>query len=186
MVFERLLRKWNGAINLVAPASLDHFWRRHALDSVQLLDRAPAQARRWVDLGSGGGLPGLVVAIVAASERPDLSVTMIESDGRKAAFLEAVVRECGIASRILAERIEGAPAQGADVVSARALAPLPRLLGLAERHLAPEGTALLAKGAAHQQEIAEALELWRFSIQKWPSLTDPSAVILEIKGLSRV
>jgi len=184
--YAALLRKWNPAINLVSKSSLADLRTRHFADSAQLLALCPPTARHWADLGSGGGFPGLVIAIMAAESMPDLSVTLVESDGRKAAFLSAVVRETGIRAEVVAERIESLAPLAADVLSARALAPLPQLLGFAEQHLAPGGRALFPKGATHQAEVAESLADWRFDLREHPSKTDPLAVILEIEGVSRV
>jgi 16S rRNA (guanine527-N7)-methyltransferase len=180
-----LLRRWNPAVNLVSQASLSAVWSRHILDSIQVFDLAPP-ARTWIDLGSGGGLPGMVIAIVAADERPELAMTLVESDTRKCAFLSTVARETGVTPRIEARRIEDLPPATADIVSARALAPLPRLLALSAPHLAPGGTALFPKGARHQEELELALADWRFTHQKHPSLTDPAAVVLSITEVSRV
>ncbi|WP_347311737.1 16S rRNA (guanine(527)-N(7))-methyltransferase RsmG [Defluviimonas sp. SAOS-178_SWC] len=184
--FEALIRKWNPVINLVSRTTIEDLRTRHFLDSTQIFDLAPAGAKHWVDLGSGGGFPGLIVAILAADERPDLSVTLIESDQRKAAFLTTAARELGISPRVITERIETVAPIGADVLSARALAPLDTLLSFAERHLAPGGTAIFPKGANHQAELEQALEHWRFSYQKVPSKTDAAGVILIIGGISRV
>ena len=181
-----LLRKWNPAINLVSRATLEDAWNRHIVDSAQVFDLLPGGAAHRADLGSGGGFPGMVVAILAAEKAPDLRVTLVESDARKAAFLAAVARETGVAARIEAARIESLQPLAADVLSARALAPLPQLLGFAARHLAPGGTAIFPKGAAHEAEIAEALASWRFDLHKHPSKTDPNAVLLEIRGVSHV
>lgn len=183
--YESLVRRWSPAINLVSKASLADFGTRHLADSAQLLLHAPPGARRWADLGSGGGLPGLVVAILAAELRPDLQVTLVEADARKAAFLDTAVRELGLGAAVVVGRAETLPPLAADVISARALAPLSTLLGFAERHMAAGGTALFPKGARHAAEIAEALDRWRFSVQKLPSLTDPEAVILRIGDVSR-
>lgn len=184
-LYDALLRKWNPAINLVAKSTLDHVWRRHFLDSAQLFDLAGPSWRHWADLGSGGGFPGLVVAILAADEMPQVRVSLVESDHRKAAFLSAVIRETGIAATVVAERIEMAAPQNTDIVSARALAPLDRLLTFAERHMAAKGIALLPKGAAHAAELRQALDSWRFSYHATNSETDPDAVIYLIKDISR-
>lgn len=184
-VYERLIAQWNPAINLVSRSSLADFWGRHALDSAQLLRLAPPDVRTWLDLGSGGGFPGLVVAILAAEQRPDLRVTLVESDQRKAAFLRTVARETGTAVTVIAERAELVPPAGADVVSARALAPLDRLLPLAERHLAASGVAIFPKGAAWQAEVNTALANWRFNLQNHASLTDPQGAVLVLEGISR-
>lgn len=183
--YAAILEKWSPRINLVSRATLEDLWTRHFLDSAQLLELAPAEARTWCDLGSGGGFPGLVVAILAAERMPDLAVTLIESDTRKAVFLRTVLRETGAQATVLDRRIEAAPAQAADIVSARALAPLPALLGLAHRHMAVGGIGLFPKGARHAEELRDALELWRFRCETHPSQTDPDAVLLRISELSR-
>lgn len=184
-IYGDLLKKWNPRINLVAKATLDDLWTRHFRDSAQLLRLAPETARQWCDLGSGGGFPGMVIALLAQDRAPALSVTLVESDKRKATFLRTVARECGISVSVIDDRIERVAPLRADVVSARALAGLPQLIGHAQRHLAPDGAALFPKGARHNQELAEALALWRFRCETFPSETDPDAVILRISELSR-
>lgn len=183
--YEALIRKWNPRINLVSPATLDALWTRHFADSAQLLRLAPETAAHWADLGSGGGFPGLVIAVLAAESRPGLRVTLVESDQRKAAFLQTAGRLLDLGLDVRAERIEALPPLGADVLSARALAPLDILLRHAERHLAPGGVALFPKGATVAAELARALEHWRFSLQKESSKTDAGGVILIIGGISR-
>lgn len=182
--YAALLSKWNPRINLVSRTSLDELWSRHIMDSAQLFSLAPSKARRWTDLGSGGGFPGLVVAILAAASLPKLEVTLIESDTRKATFLRTVLRETATPGVVLSNRIESAPRQGADVVSARALAPLDTLLGYVSRHLDPNGTALLQKGAQWQKEVDIATKSWTFTQEIHKSETDPNAVILQIGDLS--
>ncbi len=184
--YEALLKKWNPAINLVSPNTLKDAWDRHFIDSAQIFDLAPENARHWADLGSGGGFPGMVIAILAAEKAPDMRVTLVESDQRKATFLRTVARETGVAATVIAKRIEDVPPLQADVVSARALASLAQLLGFAERHLCPDGIALFPKGAAHDRELAEARESWHFEVQETRSQTDPDAVIFSIGGLARV
>ncbi len=184
--YESLLRKWTPRINLVSPGSLEVLWTRHFADSAQIFQLAPPSATHWADLGSGGGFPGLVIAILAAEARPGLRITLVESDQRKAAFLATAARALGLSVDILAHRIETLAPLHADVVSARALAPLDTLLGYAERHLVPGGVALFPKGATVGAELARALEHWRFSYQKEPSKTDAQGVVLIIGGISRV
>lgn len=181
--YSALAEKWNKRINLVAPSTLPDFWNRHIADSAQLLDFAPHGSRTWLDIGSGGGLPALVVAIVAREERPHLRVTLVESDQRKAAFLREAARITGAEVVIVADRIERLPPQSADVISARAFAPLDRLLAAAAPHLAPGGVCLFPKGAGHAAEVEAALAHWRFVLHKHPSLTDPAGVILDIREL---
>jgi 16S rRNA (guanine527-N7)-methyltransferase len=185
-LYESLLRKWNPAINLVSRTTLSDAWSRHFVDSAQLLALAPVDAASWVDLGSGGGFPGLVIAILADELRPDLSVTLVESDRRKAAFLAEVARQIGVAVAVKAERAETLTPCNCDILSARALAPLKELLSLSMRHLKPGGVGLFLKGAQSGAELAEALETFRFTLQKIPSQTDPMAVILSVGGISRV
>ncbi len=181
-----LLRQWNPRINLVSRATLDDLWSRHFVDSAQVFELAPNTARHWADLGSGGGFPGLVVAIIAAEKRPGLRVTLVESDKRKAVFLRTVAQQTGIDVTVVAERIENIDPLNADVLSARALAPLSALLGYAERHLAPGGTALFLKGSGWRVEIKEALEHWRFRCEDIASTTSPDAAILRLGEIERV
>ena len=179
------LKAWNRRINLVSAATVDELWTRHMLDSAQLFRLAGCARGRWVDLGSGGGFPGLVVALLAAEKAPGLAVTLVESDRRKAAFLQTTAAALGLQVRVLARRAEELPGLDADVISARALAPLSRLLALAVPHLAPGGQLILPKGAAYRREIDEALEFWRFRFQKYPSATDSAAVVLKVGEIRR-
>lgn len=184
--FVATLRKWNPKINLVASSTLGNVWQRHIDDSIQVFDLAPSAGEQWADLGSGGGFPGIVAAILSAAERPEMMITLVESDKRKAAFLNTVIKELGLHASVLAERIESVPPLAADILSARALAPLPDLLAYAEKHMSPGGAAIFPKGIRHVEEIERALEDWRFTLQKIPSKTDPSAVVLLIGGIARV
>lgn len=177
---------WSRRINLVSRRSLDDLWTRHILDSVQLFDLRKPDARHWVDLGSGGGFPGLVIAILAHDDMPTLRVSLVESDHRKAAFLQTTARELDLRVTVHAQRAEAIPPLQADVLSARALAPLPTLLGLAEHHLSLGGRALFPKGARHEAEIAAVRASFRFDLQKVPSRTDSTAAILVIEGVGRV
>ncbi len=181
-----LLRKWNTAINLVAPSSLDEAWSRHVVDSAQIFELAGERCRHWADLGSGAGFPGLVVALVAKDLAPDMRVTLVESDQRKAEFLRTVSRETNVHVTVHAERIEAVLPLQADVVSARALAPLPVLCGYAERHLAKGGRAVFLKGARAGEEVQTARRDWRFSLSSVPSRTDPHASVLVLEELCRV
>ena len=180
------LEKWNARINLVAPATVADLWDRHIRDSAQVFTLAPRDAAHWVDLGTGGGLPGLVCAILARDQMPDCRFTLIESDQRKAAFLLTIARELDLPQvQVLAQRIEAAAPQNAGIVSARALAPLAPLLGLVARHLAHGGVALLPKGKSHAAELEAARQQWHFAATSHASITDPLARVLEIKELSR-
>ena len=181
-----LLRKWNPRINLVSRSTLDDAGLRHLRDSAQLVALCTEPVRHWVDLGSGGGFPGLVVAILLSEHNPECKVTLIESDTRKATFLRTVLRETGVTAEVIARRIEDTPPQDADVVSARALAPLPKLLALAHRHLCSKGTGLFPKGESWEKELRDAQMEWHFSCTPHTSTTNASAVVLEIGDLVHV
>lgn len=182
-----LLRKWQGTINLVANASLPQVWERHVADSLQLVHHADENVRRWVDLGSGGGFPGLVVAAVLA-ERSGAQVHLVESDSRKAAFLREAGRAAGLPVSVHAARIEdvaAALAPGTEVVSARALAPLPKLLDLAEPFLAAGALGLFPKGRDTARELTEARKGWTLDIDLAPSLSDREGQIVKVRAATR-
>lgn len=216
-IYEALLKSWQRAVNLVSPATLDDVWHRHFADSAQLLaladisspfrgegpragDRAlkegekiprPAEAPgapSWLDLGSGGGFPGLVLAILLAEKVPDARMTLVESDARKAAFLGEVARKTGVAVEIRAERSEKCATQAnsriRNVITARALAPLPKLLGLARPFFSPPSVALFPKGREAEVEIAEARARFDFECRLAPSLTDAEARIVIVRNLA--
>lgn len=184
--FSLLLAKWTQRINLIARGSVPDIWDRHICDSAQLFGHAPRNARHWVDLGSGGGLPALVCAVLALEHMPECRFTLVESDQRKASFLMTAARELGLTCRIEAARAEHIAPQGADIVSARALAPLRELLPLVQRHLASDGVALLPKGKNHTAELAAARAEWHFDLTVSASRTDPAARLLILKELERV
>jgi 16S rRNA (guanine527-N7)-methyltransferase len=186
--YEAQLRAWQKAVNLVSPATLDEIWHRHFADSAQLLDLAPEGGKSWLDLGSGGGFPGLVLAILLAERRPEARVTLVESDARKAAFLGDVARKTGVAVEIRTERSEKyatqAKSQIRDVITARALAPLPKLLGLVLPFFSPQTVALFPKGREAEVEVGEARERFEFDFALVPSLTDAQARIVIMRNLA--
>jgi 16S rRNA (guanine527-N7)-methyltransferase len=183
--FESLVQRWNPAINLVSKSTLPELWSRHILDSVQIFSYCTDKAMSWVDLGSGGGFPGIVLAILAKELKPSLKFTLVESDLRKATFLRQATNTLDLPVTVLGQRIEAAEPQAADVVSARALAPLPELLGFVVRHLKTDGLAILPKGARFADEVAQARKSWAFDIDTQPSLSDASAAILVIRNIHR-
>jgi 16S rRNA (guanine527-N7)-methyltransferase len=174
------LERWQRTVNLVATTTLADPWRRHFLDSAQLWPLLPSTARRVVDLGSGAGFPGMVLAILGA---PD--VQLIESSGRKAAFLQEVARLTATPVTIHRSRIESLPPLGADVVTARGCAPLVRLLGLAAPHLAPGGICLFLKGRNVTAELTEAEKKWKMRIDRFASRSDPRGVVVRLEDVSR-
>lgn len=175
-----LLRRWNTRINLVADAPEAALWQRHIIDSLQLVPLLAAAAPGpLVDLGSGAGFPGLVLA--AATER---ATHLIESDRRKCAFLTEAARSLGLSKvRIYPSRIEATTLPPASIVTARALATLNTLLGYAHRILAPGGFALFPKGRTAEQELTEAAPAWMMRTERFPSLTDPAATILRLSEI---
>lgn len=183
-LYAATLERWNKAINLVSQKTLPDLWRRHFLDSAQLLPYLPelgeGRKRVLVDLGSGAGFPGLVLAILGAGE-----VHLIESDQRKAAFLREVSRETGAQAQIHVQRIEVVTPFRADVVTARALAPLGDLLAYAEPFLAPDSLCLFLKGKSAEGELTAAAQEWKMKVKRHASRSDPSALLLEIQGPRR-
>ena len=172
------LIRWSRAINLVARSTLPDLWHRHIADSLQLWAHVPPHAMRWIDLGAGAGLPGLIIAAMAAEKRPDMTVTLVESDTRKAAFMAEAARAMGVRVTIRACRIEDLEPARYDVVSARALAPLDRLLPMARALLAPRGTVLLPKGAEAENEISALPAIDQSTVTRIASRTSADAVIL--------
>lgn len=186
-----LLSRWNNAINLVSPNSLADIWRRHMLDSAQLMTYLPAlettgadgdrRTRVLVDLGSGGGFPGLVLAILGAGE-----VHLVESDRRKVEFLREAARQTGAKVVLHARRLEDLEPFPADVVTARALAPLPELLVYARPYLMPQDAvhapcALFLKGGSSDQELTKLKELWDIQVESFVSVTDSAGKILRLR-----
>ncbi|NOX39587.1 MAG: 16S rRNA (guanine(527)-N(7))-methyltransferase RsmG [Alphaproteobacteria bacterium] len=183
--YEALVKKWNPAINLISRSTINHIWPRHIIDSAQIWDQQPKSARFWLDIGTGGGFPGLVIAILAKELKPDMKIGLVESDTRKASFLLKTSVDLGLSPKILINRAEHLTPHSADVVSARALAPLNKLLGLAERHLGDNGICLFSKGENAENELTHARKYWTFTLQKTPSRTDSGGVILRIGEIGR-
>jgi 16S rRNA (guanine527-N7)-methyltransferase len=197
VTYQELLLKWQRRINLIGPATAKDSWQRHFLDSGQLhpLLTAALKGRRGpavlYDLGSGAGFPGLVLALMARGSGQPLSAHLVESDGRKAAFLAEVCRATGLARAVTvhAARIEALPLDrlpAADIVTSRALAALPELLSLAAPLLAPHGIALFLKGAKAGDELTQAAKHWKMQVERLPSRTDPSGTILRVAAITRV
>lgn len=183
--FAALVQRWTPAINLVGKATVADFWTRHIVDSAQLFRFCPPNAKRWLDIGSGGGLPGIVVAILAKELLSDLCVTLVESDLRKATFLREACRSLQLSADVQSQRIESLASLQTDVLSARALAPLTTLLAYAQQHLASGGVALFPKGSQHENELAEARKAWSFDLDIQPSLSEEKAAILIIRNVRR-
>jgi 16S rRNA (guanine527-N7)-methyltransferase len=180
---QALLADWNSRVNLVSAASLGDYWSRHVLDSAQLKTLAPA-ARVWVDIGAGAGFPGLVLAILAKREA-GAKVHLVESQAKRCRFLEAAVAELALPAEVHNARAEDL-ALKADVVTARAVAPLVRLLGFARPYLAKGATGLFFKSESVEAEITEARKSWRFAYDVTRSVSDSRGRIVKVEGLARV
>lgn len=179
--YEAVLRKWQKSINLVGPKTLDDVWGRHFLDSAQLRPLLPETARVVVDLGSGAGFPGLVLAILGVPE-----MHLIESDARKAAFLREAARATGVSVTVHNKRIEAVPPFPAGAVTARALAPVEDLLSWAHPFLGADGTAVFLKGQNVEDELTATTKYWKMRVERFDSLTDPTGTILRLSGIARV
>jgi 16S rRNA (guanine527-N7)-methyltransferase len=178
--FADLLLRWNASLNLIAARDADVLWDRHIADSLQLVPLMPAGVDRAIDLGTGGGFPGLVLAIATG-----VSFDLVESDRRKASFLRSAILETGARAVVHCCRIEDAMVPPAGLVTARALAPLPRLLPLAARLLTDDGVCLFLKGARVEDELAGTVGEWVMTVDRVPSRTRADGVVLHVSGLRR-
>ncbi|HET7084081.1 MAG TPA: 16S rRNA (guanine(527)-N(7))-methyltransferase RsmG [Rhizomicrobium sp.] len=174
-----VLLDWNARHNLVAKSTLPDLWRRHFWDSAQLIPLIPDAARTVADLGSGAGFPGLVLAAM----RPDLAVTLHEATTKKCAFLQAAADRMGVKVEIANARLEDLFPRPFDVVTARALAPLPQLLAYAQKFLALNGVCLFLKGQNVGAELTEASKYWSIKASQVPSQSDPSGAIVIVREL---
>lgn len=181
--YQELLAEWNEVMNLVGPLTIATYWTRHALDSSQLLELAP-EASTWADLGAGAGLPGVVLAILLKG-RAGAKVHLVESMAKRCRFLEVVAKDLGLPVQIHNARAEDLKLK-VDIVTARACAPMTKLLGFAEPYLRAGATGLFLKGQDVATELSEAAKAWKFDAQLRPSQSDPRGRIVQVKGLSRV
>jgi 16S rRNA (guanine527-N7)-methyltransferase len=180
--YAELLADWNTRHNLVSSGSMADLWRRHFWDSAQIADLIPQRANTLVDLGSGAGFPGLVIAAL----RPELRITLVEATGKKCEFLKVVAAESGPRVEIRKARIEEMTPEPFDVITARACAPLSQLLSYAQRFWGKGSRALLHKGQNLASELTEVHKSWRIQAEQHSSRSDPSGIILEIRELQRV
>ena len=181
--FRELLADWSERMNLVGPSTLPDFWLRHAWDSAQLLDHAP-EAKMWADLGAGAGFPGVVLAILGKERR--IRLQLVDSLQKRCRFLHAVADELKLPVEIHHARAETFRRKDVEIVTARALAPLPRLLGFAEPLLKTGAVGLFLKGEAVEAELTEARKHWTFQHALSPSLSDSRGRILKLWSVSRV
>lgn len=183
-LFVSLLEDWNQRHNLVSRRSLAEVWQRHVFDSAQLADFILPTAHSLVDLGSGAGFPGLILALLLA-DRGELRTVLYEATRKKCEFLATVAGRIGVAAEIRNRRVEDAPPEIFDALSARACAPLPRLLQYAERFQGPHTRNLFLKGQNVGAELTEAHKYWKMLAIQHPSRSDPSGIILMIEELHR-
>lgn len=179
-IYAGLLQKWQKAINLVGASTLADSWRRHMLDSAQLVPHLPKPNSVVIDLGSGAGFPGLVLAIASQA-----TTHLVESDQRKAAFLNEVTRATQAGAMVHACRVETLEPFAVDVVTARAFAPLDRLLACAEPFLQPATVGLFLKGRNAERELTACRKRWNMAAKAIPSLSDEAGVVLKLEGISR-
>lgn len=178
-----LLMKWNARINLVSSTAIEEFWERHALDSWQVWKHIPENAETIIDFGSGGGFPGIALAIGAQAKGKG-RVTLVESAGKKANFLRAAIRELNLPASVQEGRAEDLEREFYDVISARAFAPLPKLLGHAEKHWGAKTIGLFLKGQGVNEELTDASKSWIYDVESFPSRSDASGVLLLVQGLT--
>lgn len=180
--FQDLVQKWTKRINLISPRDLNELWDRHIRDSAQVYGFADPSTH-WIDLGSGGGFPGIVVAILLNGEQYPAKVTLVESDRRKCTFLKSVARELDLDVTVAPTRIEQYSGDPADTVSARALAPLDKLLSYTFPLLTPDGQAVFPKGASWEKELIFARKFWQFDVSVVKSITHAEAAVLYLKNI---
>jgi 16S rRNA (guanine527-N7)-methyltransferase len=178
-VYGELLIKWQTTINLVSNSTIDDMWRRHFLDSAQIFSLLPSDAKNTLDIGSGAGFPGLVLALMGAK-----NVTLVESDTRKCMFLKEVLRETNSVANIENCRIEDFTEASFDVITARALAPLDKLLVYAQPYFCPGTIGVFPKGRRFDLELTSAKERWRLKYSLVPSVTDTSGAIIVVEEVS--
>ena len=178
--YVEVLTAWNSRINLVGRNTMGDVWRRHILDSAQLYPHVPQDTRLLIDLGSGAGLPGLILSLLGLPE-----VHLVESDARKAVFLREAARITEAPVTIHALRIDRVKPLVAQVVTARALAPVAELLEISERFRTPDTICLFPKGENVQEELTEATKQWKMTTHQSPSLSDPSGCILRLENINR-
>lgn len=184
--FQKILCSFNNTINLVSKTDIQHIWKRHIVDSAQIYSVARKNILTWLDIGSGGGLPGLVLACIFDAVRPEITVNLVESDQRKATFLREASRLLELSTVVVCGEIQEIPAINCDVISARAVAPLAKLLSMSENHLSPNVDCIFLKGSCAVAEIASARNEWFFDMSIKQSRTSPDSSILHLSNVRRV
>lgn len=184
--FGEILAERNEVMNLVGPATVPHYWSRHVLDSAQLLNHAP-EARTWADLGAGAGFPGVVLAILLKHAEPQAvapKVYLIDSLAKRCRFLSEIVQDLNLPAEVINDRAEAIKLT-VDVVTARAMAPLPKLLGFAEGFFRRGAEGWFLKGESVDKEIEDAQKTWSFQVNRFSSLSDPRGRVVHIRSVKR-
>lgn len=184
--FEDLVVLWNPAINLISNSSISDLWSRHIIDSAQLFLFTLPDEGLWLDVGSGGGFPGIVVSIVAKELAPSLRVVLVESDNRKCVFLRTVIRELGLSVKVINDRIENVKLDDVVYLSARALRNLNSLLFIVENNVSRETVCVFPKGRSYKKELVESQKNWKFDFNLIDSNTSEDSKVIVLKGLERV
>ena len=184
--FEDLVVLWNPAINLISNSSVSDLWSRHIIDSAQLFLFTLPDEGLWLDVGSGGGFPGIVVSIVAKELAPSLRVALVESDNRKCVFLRTVIRELGLSVKVINDRIENVKLDDVAYLSARALRNLNSLLFIVENNVSRETICVFPKGRSYKKELVESQKNWKFDLNLIDSNTSEDSKVIVLKGLERV
>jgi len=184
--FEDLVVLWNPAINLISNSSVSDLWSRHIVDSAQLFLFTLPDEGLWLDVGSGGGFPGIVVSIVAKELAPSLRVVLVESDNRKCVFLRTVIRKLGLSVKVINDRIENVKLDDVVYLSARALRNLNSLLFIVENNVSRETVCVFPKGRSYKKELVESQKNWKFDFNLIDSNTSEDSKVIVLKGLERV
>jgi len=184
--FEDLVVLWNPAINLISNSSVSDLWSRHIVDSAQLFLFTLPDEGLWLDVGSGGGFPGIVVSIVAKELAPSLRVVLVESDNRKCVFLRTVIRGLGLSVKVINDRIENVKLDDVVYLSARALRNLNSLLFIVENNVSRETVCVFPKGRSYKKELVESQKNWKFDYNLIDSNTSEDSKVIVLKGLERV
>ena len=183
---EDLIILWNPAINLVSNNSISDLWNRHIIDSAQVFTCISPKTGLWMDVGSGGGFPGIVVSIIAKELAPDLRTVLVECDNRKCVFLRTAIRELGLSAKVVNDRIENVIFPDVLYLSARALSNLNNLLFMVENNVSRETVCIFPKGRSKKKELAESQKNWKFDLRAIESNTSEEGKIIVLRGLERV
>ena len=181
--YETLLSKWNEKINLVSKNTLVDIWERHFLDSGQIIKHVEASGKRWVDVGSGAGFPGLVVALLLRDRKIDCDLVLVEKNPKKGFFLKEVIRKLNLSVEVVNDNIDNLEPLNADILTARAFSELNNLIEIAFRHRKKEGICLFLKGENYRIELDKTLNYWFFDYDIVDSLSSSSGKIIRVKKI---